>query len=733
MDSAAENTEFQDPLGIRARNLTADILSIVIGRWYWIALMLILCVGGAFYYLSITPRFFQSTATVQVFSGAAPGTLPNNIPSQSQELDTRSADAINTIVGKFRLLSLYQSMLQEFPALMQDPELLPEKLDWSPRWLRAENSTQGPKMSPVGIFPVRGAKVGGALSEEELPPARLTPEQVELRQKEAAEATRLAPEVAEFFQISNRRQTRLVDITVSHTSPRMSQILADALVATYEKIYGDLRLEGTQSRLDLLKNQASQAKEELQELRNARVAYSTALEKSKAVRAKDAELKDLLVKFREKHPDVKAARQKLSEVQESFMTEFKNSRQSPADREYWQKNPFDESGELPDEIVMRGISQLEARSEVLDSDIKSQQDAYERLLDKQSGTVGVADEKQTEVLPLEPSREGELFKPKPLLIYMAGGLAGMILGFGLALLIEKMDNRVHTVADLEKMTTVPVLASMAALRPVVLKQPQLKPDPGHLMNAWAPDLFFRDNGATTIEAEMIRTLRTSLILLGPQDAFKCLLFTSALPGEGKSFISANVGASFAMQGVRTLVVDMDLRRPRQHMLFGTTRQKGAGVVDVLAGQIPIEHGFHPTGLDNLYLMPAGSHAPNPGELLNVDRLREFLSELKKRFDRIIIDTAPMLPVADTRLISRSVDACMLVVRAEKNPKGASMRALELLTTDAGGGRAVMGGCVLNGVTETRRNRSYNYSYGYYGKYGGKYGGYGAVYGEDEKQ
>jgi Mrp family chromosome partitioning ATPase len=154
-------------------------------------------------------------------------------------------------------------------------------------------------------------------------------------------------------------------------------------------------------------------------------------------------------------------------------------------------------------------------------------------------------------------------------------------------------------------------------------------------------------------------------------------------------------------------------------------------VDVLTGQCPLPNAIHPTGLPNLYLFPAGSAAPNPAELLNTDRLRMLFAALETGFDRIIIDTAPLLPVSDTRLISRAASTCILVAGAEKTHKGAIMRALELLSMVIGnGGRANVGGCVLNGTVETRRNLGYNYSYGYYGNSGNKYTAYGEVYGED---
>jgi capsular exopolysaccharide synthesis family protein len=550
----------------------------------------------------------------------------------------------------------------------------------------------------------------------------------------------------------------------------MARLLADAVVASYEKVYVDRRFARTGDVLRTLTDVSERARQQLQKAQNALAAYRTALALDAKLQEQESSLSALLLRYREKHPDVIENRKLLKETREAFLREFTAARESRADREYWQTitlephdseaNPDGGSDGAGDEAAAGGgvagqrgqpgdsgangemrrtedevreaIRLLQARSKVLESEIESQNRVFDAVLTQMQGAnlSPSKEQQEAEVIRLDPARDGTLTGPRATPVYGAAGIGGLFLGIGLALLLQRMDNRIHTVADLEETASVPVLASVAALRPEVLKRSAAAGASGDLMKAWAPDVFFRDNGARTIEAEMIRTLRTSIILLGPQEAFQSILFTSALPGEGKSFTSANVAVAFAMQGSRTLLVDMDLRRPRLHSLFGTDRRKGAGLVDLLAGQSTLPASIHPTGLTNLYLLPAGSVAPNPAEILNVDRLRQLLAALKTWFDRIVIDTAPLLPVSDTLLISRAADTCILVAGAEKTPRGAVRRALELLDAAAGGARSLIGGCVLNGTIESRRNLGYNYSYGYYGKYGRKYSGYGSVYGEE---
>lgn len=717
MDDPNDTDDLQEPFNIRARNAGADLIDALLGRWYLILGALLLALTGAFYYLSVTPKTYQSTATVQVLASTAPSGMagPNAVSAND---DLRAADAINTIVGKFQLPSLYEAMLRDDPVLMAFPELLPAEVDWSPVWLRptpADVGEQGFRVPPPAppetdpaIATVTPAAAGPVLS----------PADFQAREMEIA---RVAFDLASCFEISNRRQTRLVDVVVSHSNPLMARRLGDALVRTYTKLYVDNRKVRAAEKLGTVGTETATVQSDLDKAENAMASYTTALNVVSKLQEQEAALSTLLLKYKDKHPDVVQSRQLLLETYEKFLQEFAAVRRSPADSVYWTSNPVAEKGADIESAVKEGVQILQARGRILSKEIERQQARLGTLQSQEDSAKVNQVSKEAEITVLQPANESELTKPKPPLIYAAAALGGLVLGAALALLLEKLDNKVHTVTRLEQTTNLPVLASVAALRPSVLKRSTADSDLlEERMKAWAPDLFFRDNGAKTIEAEMIRSLRTSIILLGPQESVKSILFTSALPGDGKSFISANVAASFAMQGLRTFLIDLDLRRPRLHSLFGTSRRKGAGVVDLLAGQCSLTDAIHPTGLENLYLMPAGTHAPNPGELLNVDRLKELLATLGGQCDRIIVDTAPLLPVSDTRLIARAADTCILVAGAEKTPKVAILRALELLGAyEEGADRIKFGGCVLNGTVANRGNLGY-------------YGSYGEVYGADDE-
>jgi succinoglycan biosynthesis transport protein ExoP len=715
MDDFPENDELREVRpAAKNRVSVGEIVAMLLDRWYWIPISIALLGGLAHYYVSKVPRKYVSMASVQVKANQAAAVAVDRTAERAQasELDLAGTDAINTILGKFRTHSLYRTMLRDHPDLLCHPNLIPEPMVWAPAWLAPK-----PQRKPVEL------PAPPPVDDKSSPQATAYFDALD------AAADRLAGAVWQLYSVANRKASRLVDITVIHTDPEISGKLADALVETYTKVHVDRKSDRTESTIETIKAETIKAQEDLQSSQNALAAYRTALTLVQQIKEQEAKLAELLLRYREKHPDVISSRKLLSELQDNFLKEFDAARSAKADGDYWESVTLDPRSTAPDDTVREAIRLLQARSEVLTSEIQNRTQTYNILLTQKTGADVSSTQMEAEILPIESARRGVLKEPNPPTIYAAGILGGLLAGTALSFVLGKLDNKVHTVADLERVTGAPVLASIAAVRRKILEQPAAadgKPAP-----EWSPDLFFRDNGARTVEAEMIRNLRTSIVLLGSQEKMKTILFTSALPAEGKSFVSANVAASFAMSGARTVLVDLDLRRPRQQAMFGTDRKKGTGVADVLASQCKLADALHPSGLENLTLFLAGTHAPNPAELLNSQRIKDVIAVLRKHFDRVILDTAPLLPVSDTRLIASLADTSILVAGAEKTPKGAILRALELLGWDRENPTGShIGGCVLNGTIESRRNLGYNYSYGYYGKYGGYGKKYGAVYGDD---
>ncbi len=230
------------------------------------------------------------------------------------------------------------------------------------------------------------------------------------------------------------------------------------------------------------------------------------------------------------------------------------------------------------------------------------------------------------------------------------------------------------------------------------------------------DVFANRSG---LIAEAFRSLRASLSMLAEADARHTFLFTSAVPSEGKTFTSSNFAASLGQQGFRTLLIDADLRKPAvSPLFFGDHRNPGLS--DVLAGRIALSEAINPSELENLSVLTAGSRAPDPAELLSTKRMRDLLEEAGRLYDRVVIDTAPTLAVSDALLLAPQADVVCLVIRSCSTSRKSVARAVRSLS-DAGSRPA---GIILNFIPSGSNQDSYYYSGKTYGSYGAK-GVYGA--------
>jgi capsular exopolysaccharide synthesis family protein len=225
-------------------------------------------------------------------------------------------------------------------------------------------------------------------------------------------------------------------------------------------------------------------------------------------------------------------------------------------------------------------------------------------------------------------------------------------------------------------------------------------------------IVFEPHGAV---AEEFRTLRTSLSLLAPPMERRSFLFTSAVPGEGKSFCAANYAMALAQQGLRTLLIDADMRLPTLHRLFFDGAPH-PGAADVLLDTVTLEKAARQAHEKHLFVLTAGHRPERPAELLAGPRFAELLKEAAGLYDRVVIDSAPVHAVSDTLLLAPTVQAVVLVIQAARTPRRAIARACQKLRDACGS----MAGVVLNQLPRTSgRDYYYHYSHGAYG--GGVYG------------
>lgn len=208
-------------------------------------------------------------------------------------------------------------------------------------------------------------------------------------------------------------------------------------------------------------------------------------------------------------------------------------------------------------------------------------------------------------------------------------------------------------------------------------------------------------------AEAYRTLRVSISLLGPEEERRVLLFVSAIPEEGKTYTSLNTAVVFAQQGLKTLLIDADLRRPSLYKALFENAPPVLGLTDYFSGNSKNPNVLKIESVENLFLLPAGRTAPNPAELLASSDLPKLFEVLLKKFDRIVVDSAPVNAVSDTLVIAPHADKTILVIRAGKTPRKAIQRSVHLLRK----AKARIGGFVLNRLPTGRAAGYYYYYYG----------------------
>jgi capsular exopolysaccharide synthesis family protein len=213
-----------------------------------------------------------------------------------------------------------------------------------------------------------------------------------------------------------------------------------------------------------------------------------------------------------------------------------------------------------------------------------------------------------------------------------------------------------------------------------------------------------DSGSGLAEAS--RAIRTNLMFMAPDKPFRRLLVTSAGPSEGKTMVACCVAVAMAQAGQRVLLVDCDLRRPRLHRIFRVNND--VGVTSAMLDHSLINSSTIRTEVENLDVMSAGPHAPNPAELLQSESFLKLLGALQERYDRVVLDSPPVVPVTDPAVLSKHVDGTLLVIRAFKTTRDLTRQAVRSLRDV----NAPMVGAILNAVDLSRREYGY-YHYYYY--------------------
>lgn len=214
--------------------------------------------------------------------------------------------------------------------------------------------------------------------------------------------------------------------------------------------------------------------------------------------------------------------------------------------------------------------------------------------------------------------------------------------------------------------------------------------------------------------EEIKKVRANLRYSSVNEEFKVIAMTSSLPNEGKSLISANLAASFAQYDEKVLIIDCDLRKGRQKKIFRLSHDKNFGLSNLLINknwENEYSNYIKWTNYGNLFVIPTGPYPPNPSELLASTRFKQLIEKLREKFSVIILDCPPLSGLNDTLVISKCVDATILVAKYGKTPIKAFEESCKSLQKVG----ATIAGVILNQVDEKVRNHYYNQYYheGYY--------------------
>jgi polysaccharide biosynthesis transport protein len=545
--------------------------------------------------------------------------------------------------------------------------------------------------------------------------------------------------------VTMRKGTRLVDIGVEDPSPARAQALAQSLVDEFMSQSIEQKFSVARGANDALLQEAERLKTKLEHSEEALQLYrekyhavsleekqNIIVEKLKELNQKVTEASSTRLKLEADVAAIQSGRASspdelllLSSV--TALPEVVDLRKQLADKQAVFKNEARVRGlqETLNRTLVKGgemvvktyeaakntegklqgalhdqekaalaLDKIAIPYQVLARDVEADRTLYESVLRRMKETnlserLRIGDVRLIEA----PMIAAGPIKPVKRQIVMLGILAALLVGGGILVGTELSDSSIHSVDEAERVFG----------RPVVAAVPRTKRKNRKEQSAVIAD-------AASYEAESFRCLRTSISLLDTDREKRSTLFTSATPSEGKTYCSLNYAAALAQMGLRTLLIDADLRRPAltRNLLGNSTG--GDGLSDCLTGKKTIESCVKPCGIENLFIIGSGQRARRPLELIAASDMGKLLEEALLHFDRLVLDTAPINAVCDTQLIARAVEGIFLVVRAGKTPRRAVNRGLQLL---AQAGRAP-DGIVLNRLV--RRSADSYYSSDYAGGY-----------------
>jgi len=415
--------------------------------------------------------------------------------------------------------------------------------------------------------------------------------------------------------------------------------------------------------------------------------------------ASQRKVSELSKRYGPKHPKMMAAVAELKTAETDLRKQIENIAQSVA-KEYEVSRA--EVSHLT-QAMNRTKNQLKDTNKksyklaALQREVETNRQLYEVFLTRFKETAATVDLQpvnarivDTAVVPLKP------YKPNRNRIVLVALVLSLLLGVGLALLIEHLDNTFRDSGLLEEKLRLPVLGVL----------PKLK---GLGSESSVMHLFKEDQKSGF--SESVRTIRTGIMLSNIDSDRKVIVVTSSIPGEGKSLVSSNLAAAVA-QMKKTLLIDADMRKPIVAASYELDKT-AKGLSELVSMDAELSECIHKTDIKLLDILPAGVVPPNPLELLSSNHFKLVIEEFKKQYDYIIIDSPPVVAVSDARVLASVTDGVVFVVKADATKHQLAIRGVKkLLEFDTH-----IIGTVLNQVTPGKKSRYGDYDSNYYSYYG----------------
>jgi succinoglycan biosynthesis transport protein ExoP len=688
---AVETRLAQDPIH--------DLLRVVVKRrWVAVSTFLALAVPLSLFIWTQTPAY-QSTTRVLVGSNDVPLKMIQDQSAQ-RESDTATLQTEAQVVGSRALAekAIEPLKLSQRPQLVLQPTTALQRFKG---WFRS--------------VPTPPASTGAA----------------DLRFREA-----LADGILAHLSVSPLPETRLLDISFEAADPAFAAQAANTIAAMYLQQDLDSRFAAVQQTSEWLSQRLAKQREQVEMSETALQQYrehqnaSSLQERQNMVVQRLGDLNTAVTKAKTDRIAKEEVYRQLSGVQgdrdalESFPPILSNPfiqtlKAQLADLQRQERQTAEKLGDRHPEIVrLRGAVQaatarldaeidkaalsirsdyeaaraqeqsltaaLEAQKReaqdldrkavdysALDREAVGNRQLFDALLQeaKQSGLV--ADLRTSRLRIIDPARPAanpiRPHKGTELSVVLLGSLAGAL---ALVLGMEQFDTRIKSPdqladkLDLVVMGHVPLEHQAASLSPSSL---------------------------SPTNAEAFRRIRTNMMLSGAQSSDRVVAITSAGVQEGKTTTASNLAAAIASAGQRVVLVDADMRRGRQHEIFD--RPRDPGLAELLDGRVLLTEALRDGGVGQMKLLPAGAPPSNPAELLSSAAFGRLIQELRESFDWVIVDTPPVLAVADVSVIAQKADGVLFVVRADRTHIAAAQAALDELDKT----QAILIGGILNGV------------------------------------